>query len=59
MGEAREIMDRCLADTGRVREEVNLVGNGGVRVWEDLERLTRENRTDGWMVGEELGWNPR
>jgi len=35
------------------------VGNGGVRVWEDLEKLTSENRVDGWMVGEELGGNPR
>lgn len=40
-------------------EEVRVVGNGGVRVWEDVGRLTKEEGVEGWMVGEGLVGNPR
>lgn len=39
--------------------DVHVVGNGGVRTWEDVGRLTREQDVQGWMVGEELSSNPR
>lgn len=39
--------------------EIGVVGNGGVRSWEDVGRLTHEEGVEGWMVGEELAGNPR
>ncbi|CED84487.1 tRNA-dihydrouridine synthase [Phaffia rhodozyma] len=33
---------------------VGVVGNGGVRTWNDVGELTRREGVDGWMVGEEL-----
>ncbi|KAL7411526.1 hypothetical protein BDY24DRAFT_133571 [Mrakia frigida] len=59
VGEARELVDGVLEGLGRRKEEVSVVGNGGVQTWEDLERLTKGEGVEGWMVGEELGGNPR